>query len=130
MFATFREHSLLPEKQKRSHCMLLKKRLSYPDGYEDIVPLFGRKRTELCLVFELDFIYQRHHNWLKSYKFVEFTSQWKISLSFVERIYSVYGILENTKTCLCGYKADDVFETNPIPYILLLSRDENLRSIE
>ena len=45
-------------------------------------------------------------------------------------IYSVYRILENPKTCLYGYKTDDVFETNPIPYILLMSRDENLWSIE
>ena len=67
---------------------------------------------------------------IKTYKFVEFTSQLKIGLSYVERIYSVYGILENAKTCLYGYKTDDVFETNPILYILLLSRDENLWSIE
>ena len=30
---------------------------------------------------------------IKTYKFVEFTSQLKIGLSSVERIYSVYGIL-------------------------------------
>ena len=47
-------------------------------------------------------------------------------LSSVEKIYSVCGILENAETCLYGYKTDDVFETNPIPCILLLSKDENL----
>ena len=54
---------------------------------------------------------------IKTYKFVEFTSRLKIGLSSVESIYSVYGILENGKTWLYGYKTD-VFETNPIPYIL------------
>ena len=53
-------------------------------------------------------------------------SQLKTGLSSVERIYSVYGTLENAKTWLYGYKTDDVFETNPILYILLLSKDENL----
>ena len=68
--------------------------------------------------------------WNKTYKFVEFTSELKTGLSSVERIYSVYRILENAKTGLYGYKRDDVFETNPIPYIFLLSRDENPWSIE
>ena len=58
---------------------------------------------------------------IKNYKFVEFTSQLKIGLRFVERIYSLYGILENAKACLYCYKTDDVFETNPIPYVLLQS---------
>ena len=48
----------------------------------------------------------------------------------VKRIYSVHVILENAKTCLNGYKTDDVFETNPILYLLLLSRVENIWSIE
>ena len=48
----------------------------------------------------------------------------------VKRIYSVHVILENAKTSLNGYKTDDVFETNPILYLLLLSRVENLWSIE
>ena len=64
---------------------------------------------------------------VKAYKFVEFTSQLKIGLSSVEKIYSVYVILENAKTYLYGYKTN---QTNPIPYILPLSRDENLWSIE
>ena len=42
-------------------CILLKKRLSYPYIYKDMVPLFGRNSTELHLLFTLDFIYQRHH---------------------------------------------------------------------
>ena len=50
----------------------------------------------------------------KTYKFVDFTSQLKIGLSFVEKIYLIYGILENAETCVYGNKADDVFETNPI----------------
>ena len=66
---------------------------------------------------------------IKTYKFVEFTSQLKTGLSSFERICSVYGILENAKTCLYCYKTD-VFETNPIPNSLLLSRDENLWNIE
>ena len=44
------------------------------------------------------------HSWIyfgeiKTYKFVDFTSQVKIGLSSVERIYLIYGILENAKTC-------------------------------
>ena len=53
----------------------------------------------------------------KTYKFVDFTSQLKIGLSFVEKIYLIYGILENGETCVYGNKADDVFETNPITVI-------------
>ena len=44
-------------------------------------------------------------------------SQLKIGLSSIERIYLVYGIKVNAKTCLYGNKADDVFETNPITVI-------------
>ena len=51
---------------------------------------------------------------MKTYKFVDFTSQMKIGLSSAERIYLIYAILENAKTCVCGNKADDVLETNPI----------------
>ena len=78
----------------------------------------------------------RYDPWLNSFfgemkhKFVEFTSQLKIGLSSVEMIYSVYIFIENGKTCLYDNKTDDVFETNPIPYILLLSRDENLWGFE
>ena len=54
---------------------------------------------------------------IRTYKFVDFTSQLKIGLSSVESIYLVDGILENTKTCLYGNKADDAFETNPINVI-------------
>ena len=54
---------------------------------------------------------------IKTYKFVGFTSQLKIGLSSVERIYLVYGILENAKTYVYGNKADYVFETNPITVI-------------
>ena len=54
---------------------------------------------------------------IKTHKFVDFTSQLKIGLSSVKRIYLIYGILENAKTCLYGNKADDVFETNPITVI-------------
>ena len=51
---------------------------------------------------------------IKNYKLVDFAPQLKISLSSAGRIYLVYEILETTKTCLFGNKADDVFETNPI----------------
>ena len=40
--------------------------------------------------------------------------------TMVERIYLIYGILENAKTCLYSNKADDVFETNPITVIFVL----------
>ena len=43
-------------------------------------------------------------------------SQLKIGLSSVERIYLIYRILENAKTCLYGKKAD-VFETNRMTVI-------------
>ena len=32
-----------------------------------MVSLFGRNPAELCLVFTLDFIYQRHHHRLESW---------------------------------------------------------------
>ena len=51
---------------------------------------------------------------VKTVKLVDFTSQLKIGLSYVGRIYLVYGILENAKIFLYANKADDVFETNPI----------------
>ena len=57
---------------------------------------------------------------MKTYKFVEFTSQLKIGLKLniglisVERVYLVYGILENAKTCRYGKNTSDVFETNPV----------------
>ena len=41
----------------------------------------------------------------------------KIGLSSVRKIYLVYEILENAKTCLYSNKAADVFETNPITAI-------------
>ena len=63
---------------------------------------------------------------IKTFKLVDFTSQLKIDLSYAGGTYLVYDILENAKTCLYGNKSDDVFKTNPISYILLLSRDENL----
>ena len=54
---------------------------------------------------------------IKTYKFVDFTSQLKIGLSSVKRIYLIYRILENAKTCLYGNKADNVLETNPTTVI-------------
>ena len=57
---------------------------------------------------------------IKTYKFVDFTSELKIGLSSVERISLVYGILENAKACLYGNKAAyDVFQTNPITVMFL-----------
>ena len=32
-----------------------------------MVSLFGRNPTELCFIFTLDFIYQRHHHKLESW---------------------------------------------------------------
>ena len=60
---------------------------------------------------------------IKTYEFVDFTSQLKIGLSSVERIYLVYWILENAKTCLYSNKADDLFETNPITFIFCYCLD-------
>ena len=44
-------------------------RLSYPCRCTDIIPLFGRNPTEICLTFNeiLDFIYQHHHHRLQSW---------------------------------------------------------------
>ena len=36
---------------------------------------------------------------IKTCKFADFTSQLKIGLSSAERIYLIYAILENAKTC-------------------------------
>ena len=54
---------------------------------------------------------------IKTSKFVDFTSQLKIDLRSVERIFLVYEILKNDKTCLYGNKAHDVFETNSVNVI-------------
>ena len=59
----------------------------------------------------------------------------KIGLSSIERIYLIYGILENAKTWLYGNKTDDVKQwfglkqTQSLLYFLL-SRDENLSNID
>ena len=50
---------------------------------------------------------------IKTDKFVDFTPQLKICVSSVGKIYLVYRILENVKTCHYGNKAADVFVTNP-----------------
>ena len=49
-------------------CILLK-RLSYPCRLTDMVPLFGRNPTEICLIFNnvLDFIYDSFHHLLNSW---------------------------------------------------------------
>ena len=47
---------------------------------------------------------------IKTDKFIDFTSQLKICVSSVRKIYLVYGILENVKTLLYGNKAADMFE--------------------
>ena len=52
----------------------------------------------------------------------------KIGLSSIERIYLIYGILENPKTCLYGNKTDDVSETNPI--IVIFSIVQRWKSLE
>ena len=66
-------------------------------------PKWGEVRTTVEYFFDE----------IKTYNFFDFTSQLKIGLRSVERIYLIYGILENAKACL-----------------LLLSRDENLWNIE
>ena len=45
------------------------KRLAYPCRYTNMVPRFGRKLTELCLIFNsvLDFIYLRHRHRLQNW---------------------------------------------------------------
>ena len=47
-------------------CILLK-RLSNPYRRKYMVPLSEQNPTELCLIFTLDFFYQRHHHRLKSW---------------------------------------------------------------
>ena len=44
---------------------------------------------------------------------------------YIWRIYSVYGFLENAKTCIYGNKADLYLKTN-LDTVMLLPRDENL----
>ena len=39
-----------------------------PKQIKDMVPLYGQNPTELWLIFTLDFIYQRHHHRLESWK--------------------------------------------------------------
>ena len=49
-------------------CILLK-RLAFPCRYTDMVPLFGRNQTELCLIFNhvLNFVYDNHQHRLSSW---------------------------------------------------------------
>ena len=47
-------------------CILLT-RLSNPWRCKDMVPLFEWNPTGLCLIFTLDFLYQRHHHRLESW---------------------------------------------------------------
>ena len=47
-------------------CILLK-RLSNPHRCKDMVPLFERNSTKLCLKFTLNFIFRRHHHILESW---------------------------------------------------------------
>ena len=56
--------------------------------------------------------------WNRNLKFVNFSSQLEIGLSSVGKIYLVYGILENIKTCLYGNNVADLKQ------IQSLSRDE------
>ena len=44
----------------------------------------------------------------KTLKFLDFSSQLKIGLSSVGKIYLVCGIFENVKSCLCGNKVADL----------------------
>ena len=65
-------------RQQKSRCdrivtvRILFKRLSYPYRCKDMVQLFWRNPTELCLIFNetLDFIYQRHHHRLDSWNLI------------------------------------------------------------
>ena len=50
---------------------------------------------------------------IKLKSLIAFTSQLKIGLSFVGKIYLERWILENAKTGLYGDKVTDLFETNP-----------------
>ena len=49
-------------------CILLK-RLAYPCRYTDMVPMFGRNPTEICLVFNklIDHIYDFHHHRIQTW---------------------------------------------------------------
>ena len=49
-------------------CILLK-RLAFPCRYTDMIPIFGRNETELCLIYNhmLDYIYTQHHHRLQSF---------------------------------------------------------------
>ena len=49
-------------------CILLK-RLAFPCRYIDMVSLFGRNPTELCLIFNtvLEFVYSSHYHRLESW---------------------------------------------------------------
>ena len=48
---------------------MLLKRLSNRYKCKDIVPLFERNPTRLCLIFTQDFLYQRHHHRLELWDF-------------------------------------------------------------
>ncbi len=50
-------------------CILLK-RLAYPCRFTDMVGMFGRNPTEICLIFNtvLNFVYNTHHHRLESWE--------------------------------------------------------------
>ena len=55
---------------------------------------------------------------IRTYKFVDFTSQLKIGLSSIEKIYLVSEISGNAKTYLYSNKVTDLLESIPIIVIL------------
>ena len=59
-------------------------------------------------MFEVRATVEKLFGVIKTLKFVNFSSQLKIGLSSVGKIYLVYGILENVKTCLYGNKVADL----------------------
>ena len=61
-------------------CILLK-RLAFPCRYTDMVPLFGRNQTEICLIFNhvLSLLYHNHHHRLSSW------NQWFLQPHMLQR---------------------------------------------
>lgn len=88
-------------------CILLK-RLAFPCRYTDMVPLFGRNQTELCILFNhmLSFVYTHHHFRLESWD--QWFLQPEILQNFAEVIHgkgapllNCFGFIDGTVIPIC-----------------------------
>ena len=88
-------------------CILLKI-FSYPYRYKDMVPLFGSKLTELCLIFNetLHYVYQRHHHhklesWNSIFLQPPYLQRYAASAGKYSPLYNCFGFVNGTVARIC-----------------------------